>query len=139
MQDNPYEASSAELPGPDRVPAPMLVKIAVALYVLGLVIRSARSLYVSGSPEMLPYALAWLALAAVTIGIAVALLFRMRWARIWLIVFTFVPVIYIAIAVAWVPWGPGRIVALVADLSRVAAGAMMFLPSVRRWFAGGKM
>lgn len=138
MQDNPYEASDAELPHPDRVPAPTLVKVAVALYVLGLLIRAVRAVFMTGSPELFPYALAWLALAAVTAGIAVALLYRMRWARIWLIVFTFLPVIYIAIGAVWMPWGAGRIVALVADLSRVAAGAMMFLPSVRRWFAGGR-
>jgi hypothetical protein len=134
LPDDFYRASEAELPPSDRVAAPLLVKVAVGFYIASLLMRYVRGIGAGAMPDAVSLTVG-MAAAAIVAGVSIALLYRMRWARIWIIVLTILPVINAAAGVAWMPWGPARIFAHCADGARIVAGAIMFMPSVRAWFA----
>lgn len=132
--DNPYQAPTAELPKEMRPVAPTAVKLAVSLYVATYLLALISAL-IQGLDAPLLSIPAWVLIGVFTAGISLALLRGKQWARMWIVLLTFMPVISLA---AFTPWTAGLIdggLAMARIVTRITVGCMMFLPSIRAWFA----
>ena len=132
--DNPYQAPTAELSKEIRPTAPAVIKLVVGLYVATYLL-ALTSVLVKGLDAPLLSIPAWLLIGVFTAGISLALLRGKQWARMWVVLLTFIPVISLA---ELTPWTAGLIdggLAMARIVTRIAVGCMMFLPSIRVWFA----
>lgn len=132
--DNPYQAPVAELPKEVRPVAPAVVKLAVSLYVAAYLLALVSAL-IQGLDAPLLSIPAWILIGMFTAGISLALLRGKQWARMWIVLLTFMPVISL---MAFTPWTAGLIdggLAMARIVTRITVGCMMFLPSIRAWFA----
>lgn len=132
--DNPYQAPTAELPKEMRSAAPTAIKLAVGLYVATYLLALISAL-IQGLDAPLLSIPAWVLIGAFTAGVSLALLRGKQWARIWVVLLTFMPVISL---VAFTPWTAGLIdggLAVARIATRITVGCMMFLPPIRAWFA----
>lgn len=113
--------------------APTVIKLVVGLYVATYLLALTSAL-IQGldAPLSIP---AWILIGVFTAGISLALLRGKQWARMWVVLLTCIPVISLA---AFTPWTAGLIdggLAMARIVTRIAVGCMMFLPSIRAWFA----
>ena len=132
--DNTYQAPTAELSKEIRPTTPAVIKWVVGLYVATYLLALIRVL-VKGLDAPLLSISAWLLVGVFTVGISLALLRGKQWARMWVVLLTFAPVISLA---AFTPWTTGLIdgsLSMARNVTRIAVGCMMFLPSIRAWFA----
>lgn len=132
--DNPYQVPTAELPKEVRPVAPTVIKLVVGLYVATYLLALISAL-IQGSDAPLLSIPAWVLVGVFTVGIGLALLRGKQWARMWVVLLTFIPVISLT---ASMPWTAGLVeggLAMARIVTRIAVGCMMFLPSIRAWFA----
>ena len=114
--------------------APTVVKVTVGLYATTYLLALIGAL-IQGLDAPLLSIPAWALVGAFTAGISLALLRGKQWARIWIVLSTFIPVISFAISA---PWTVGLIdggLEMVRIVTRIAVGCMMFLPPIRTWFS----
>lgn len=130
---NPYRSPEAELALPDTSGVPLMMKLAVGLYATSFLLRFARSVMLQEGLTRYG-ALTWLGVALLTLLIGMSLLRGSRWARVWLMFFTALPVISL-VELGHLPVLATDVMRVIADLLRIAAALMLFLPSIRRWFA----
>lgn len=131
---NPYQAPIAELPKEMRPAAPAVIKLAVGLYAATYLLALISAL-IQGLDAPLLSIPAWALIGVFTAGVSLALLRGKQWARMWVVLLTFMPVISL---VAFTPWTAGLIdggLAMARIVTRISVGCMMFLPPVRAWFA----
>ena len=129
----PYEASAALLPVPAREKRPPALLAVLACYVAHFLFEFVplSATIVSDFELFMP---TMAVIGVYGIAMCVALWHRQQWARVWLVFATVFTVFFLARmllqGVSTVQWP-----ALVTHGLRIAVGAMLFLPSVRRWFA----
>ena len=114
--------------------APTVIKLVVGLYVATYLLALISAL-IQGLDTPLLSIPAWVLIGVFTAGISLAFLRGKQWARMWVVLLTFIPVISLA---AFTPWTTGPIdgsLAMARIITRIAVGFMMFLPPIRAWFA----
>lgn len=130
--DNPYQPPTAGLATSDARGVPVLLYVAVALYGGSLLMRFAQSLVLE--IDITRYAaLTWMGVALVNLLVGIALVRGKGWARAWLVFFTILPVVSL-LQLRHLPILPADLLHCAADITRILAAAMLFLPSVRHWF-----
>ncbi|WAC61991.1 hypothetical protein OVA13_11310 [Pseudoxanthomonas sp. SL93] len=130
---NPYEAPRAMLrqPKQERTPPAMWVILALYLAHYAFEIIAVYRAPVANIEFFTPI--------MVTIGVygvvmCFALWRRQQWARVWLVITT-VLTLFLLGSMLWRGVSMARWPAFLAAVLRIAVGALLFLPSVRRWFA----
>lgn len=132
--DNPYQASEGALPVAVRDVPPLMVKLIIAGYLLVDVMQAVVILNseLGAGRNLMLGAIA--IKGAFSLMIATALWWRQQWARIW-VAFATVFAVFGLVKLL----GPSRHVleevGIAAQLLRVTVACLLFLPSVRRWFA----
>jgi len=130
--DNPYQASDAALPAPDLKRPPAL-RLAVVGYLSVYVLQAIAILH-SDLPYRVPLTAAVVAKGVFALAIGAALWWRQSWARVWVVFATVFAVFGLVLLLRPGEWAFLGL-AVVSHLLRIAVAGMMFLPSVRRWFA----
>jgi hypothetical protein len=131
--DNPYQPTVAELVQPDASGVPLMLKLAIGFYAASFLMRFGRAMLLDmGVRGFGP--LAWLGIALIVLLIGMSLARGRRWARMWIVFFTILPIVSLT-ELRHAPALPVDVLQMMADLSRITAAAMLFLPSVRPWFA----
>lgn len=131
--ENPYRSPQAEIALPDTPGVPLMMKLVVGLYATVFLLRFGRWVMLSGGLSKYG-ALIWLGVALLTLLISMSLLRGRRWARAWLMFFTALPVISL-VELGHFPVLTTDLMRVGADLLRIAAAMLLFLPSIRRWVA----
>lgn len=132
--DNPYQVSDSALPVAAREVPPLIVKLAVAGYLLVDVMQAVviLSSELGAGQNLMLGVIA--AKGAFALMIATALWWRQQWARVW-IAFATVFAVFGLVQML----GPSRHVleevGIAAQLLRITVACLLFLPSARRWFA----
>lgn len=130
---NPYQASIAALPAPVAPPVPPALLATLACYLLHYVLE-VLSMWKSAAGDVGLL----LAVTAVNgiycIAMCLALWRRWQWARVWLVMTTVMSAFILLVLVRRGVWATEWLSTL-SSVLRMAVAAMLFLPSVRRWFA----
>lgn len=132
--DNPYQASDSALPVVAREGPPLIVKAAIAGYLLVYAMQVSVVLYSDLGDMRNPMLGAMVAKGLFVAMIATALWWRQQWARVWVAFATILAVFGLVKLL-----GPSRHVleevGVASHILRIAVACLLFLPSVRRWFA----
>lgn len=129
---NPYEASAAVLPALAREKRPPALLAILACYVAHYLFEFVplSATIVSDFELFMP---TMAVIGVYGVAMCVALWHRQQWARVWLVFATVFTVFFLARmllqGVSAAQWP-----ALLAHGLRIAVGAMLFLPAIRRWF-----
>lgn len=130
---NPYQASNAALPVLEQPAVPPALWATIACYLAHYALQVA-SMWRSalGNAELfLPIALVN---GTYCLAMCIALWRRWQCARMWVVmttVLTFIMLLMLARRGAWA----AEALSALSMLLRIAVAPMLFLPSVRRWFA----
>lgn len=130
---NPYQASNATLPSLESpsIPAALLATLACYLAHYALEVASMWRSALGNAELFLPVVLAN---GTYCLAMCVALWRRWQWARAWLVMTTVFSVFVLLMLVRRGMWATEWLSGL-SSLLRIAVVPMLFLPSVRRWFA----
>ena len=131
--ENPYEAPRAALPLPDGETMPPAMLLVFACYLAHALLE----LVPQFSTSLVDFELFVPTMAGVglyCVAICIALWRRQQWARVWLVLTT----VFAVFLLGRMLWSGVTITqwhAVLAHLLRIAVAVMLFLPSVRCWFA----
>ena len=130
---NPYQASNATLPSLEStsLPAALLATIACYLAHYALEVASMWRSALGNAELFLPVAIVN---GTYCLAMCFALWRRWQWARVWLVITTFLSAFVLLMLVRRGMWATEWLSGL-SSLLRIAVVPMLFLPSVRRWFA----
>ena len=117
-----------------KVGPPMPVFIAAWLYVIYALLVPLRIWLMSGAPDSLGAALAWLIPVAYFLFLAMAIYKRRRWARWWILAITGLALVFVPFVELKIPSGPEFIVFSCQSFAGLAVPALLLLPASRQWF-----
>ena len=129
---NPYEASKAELPVPeDEAMPPAVLAVLVCYLAHGLL--EVIPLFATPMAEFELFMPSMATVILYLVAMCFALWRRQQWARVWLVLTTVIAVVLLG-RMLWRGLSVTQWPAVLAQVLRMAVAAMLFLPSVRRWF-----
>lgn len=130
---NPYQAPTATFPPTSSPAMPPALRATLACYLTHYVLEM-LSLWRGSSGDIGLF----LPVASINGAYCVAMCFalwrRWQWARVWLVMTTVLSAFVLLTLLRRGIWG-AQWMATLASFLRIAVAAMLFLPSVRRWFA----
>ncbi|WP_394695660.1 hypothetical protein [Pseudoxanthomonas japonensis] len=130
---NPYDAPRASLPAPDGTSMPPAVRAIIACYLVHLALEI-LPLYATPMARFELFTPSMVVIGLYGVAMSVALWRKQQWARVWLVLTT-VMAAFLLGRLLWRGVSFAQWPAVAAGILRIAVGAMLFLPSVRRWFA----
>jgi hypothetical protein len=130
---NPYEAPTAAPPVLETtaIPPALLATLACYLAHYALQVASMWRSALGNAELFLPVTLVN---GTYCLAMCIALWRRWQWARMWVVMTTVVSVVSLLMLARRGAWAAEGLSAL-SMLLRIAVAPMLFLPSVRRWFA----